>query len=100
MSFPDTRPRRMRADDFSRRLMRETVLNEDDLIWPVFVLEGKNQVEPVPSMPGVERSRGVQPRWAGAAGGTRPERKVAGTGRGHRRGAGPVHLARPGRADR
>lgn len=55
MSFPNTRPRRMRADDFSRRLMRETVLSEDDLIWPVFVLEGKNQTEAVASMPGVER---------------------------------------------
>ncbi len=55
MSFPDTRPRRMRADDFSRRLMRETVLTEDDLIWPVFVLEGKNQTEAIASMPGVKR---------------------------------------------
>ena len=55
MSFPDTRPRRMRADDFSRRLMRETVLSTDDLIWPVFVLEGTGRMEPVDSMPGVER---------------------------------------------
>ena len=55
MSFPETRPRRMRADDFSRRLMRETVLMTDDLIWPVFVLEGDKQSEPVGSMPGVER---------------------------------------------
>ncbi len=55
MSFPDTRLRRMRADDFSRRLMRETVLTTDDLIWPVFVLEGQNKREPVASMPGVER---------------------------------------------
>ncbi len=55
MSFPDTRPRRMRADDFSRRLMRETVLTADDLIWPVFVQEGQNVTEPVASMPGVER---------------------------------------------
>jgi porphobilinogen synthase len=55
MSFPETRSRRMRADDFSRRLMRETVLTADDLIWPVFVLEGENQSEPVASMPGVER---------------------------------------------
>lgn len=53
--FMPTRMRRMRADDFSRRLMRETVLTPDDLIWPVFVIEGKNAVEPVPSMPGVER---------------------------------------------
>jgi len=55
MSFPSTRMRRMRADDFSRRLMRETVLTPDDLIWPVFVIEGENQVETVDSMPGVER---------------------------------------------
>ena len=55
MSFPSTRMRRMRANDFSRRLMRETVLTPDDLIWPVFVIEGENQVEAVGSMPGVER---------------------------------------------
>ncbi|BBB24723.1 porphobilinogen synthase [Amphritea japonica] len=53
--FPETRMRRMRADDFSRRLMRETVLTPDDLIYPVFVIEGENQREAVPSMPGVER---------------------------------------------
>ena len=45
----------MRRDDFSRRLMRETALSVDDLIWPVFVLEGAGQREAVPSMPGVER---------------------------------------------
>jgi porphobilinogen synthase len=45
----------MRAHDFSRRMMRETVLNPDDLIWPVFVLEGDDAVEGVESMPGVER---------------------------------------------
>jgi len=55
MSFPNTRMRRMRADDFSRRLMRETRLSEDDLIWPVFVLDGKDRSEAVASMPGVER---------------------------------------------
>ena len=55
MSFPSTRMRRMRADDFSRRLMRETRLSSDDLIYPVFVLEGEQQREAVPSMPGVER---------------------------------------------
>ncbi|MEE2869897.1 MAG: porphobilinogen synthase, partial [Pseudomonadota bacterium] len=47
--------RRMRRDDFSRRLMREHTLTVDDLIYPVFVLEGSNQTEAVPSMPGVER---------------------------------------------
>ncbi len=55
MSYPSTRLRRMRADDFSRRLMRETKLCADDLIWPVFVLDGQDRSEPVPSMPGVER---------------------------------------------
>ena len=54
-SFPGTRMRRMRRDDFSRRLMRESVLTSDDLIYPVFVLEGVNRVEAVSSMPGVER---------------------------------------------
>ena len=53
--FPATRLRRMRRDEFSRRLMRESVLTPDDLIYPVFVLEGVNRVEAVSSMPGVER---------------------------------------------
>jgi len=55
MTFPYTRMRRMRADDFSRRLMRETVLTADDFIWPVFVIEGEDRTEKVASMPGVER---------------------------------------------
>src|SRR5579871_2839304 len=54
-SFPSTRLRRMRRDDFSRRLMRETQLTVDALIYPVFVVEGRNQRQPVASMPGVER---------------------------------------------
>jgi porphobilinogen synthase len=54
MAYPYTRPRRMRRDDFSRRLMRETSLSADDLILPLFVKEGAGR-EPVPSMPGVER---------------------------------------------
>ena len=53
--YPLTRMRRMRRDDFSRRLMRETRLTPDDLIHPVFVLEGRGERQPVPSMPGVER---------------------------------------------
>ena len=53
--FPATRMRRMRHDEFSRRLMRETELTCSDLIYPVFVLEGKQQREAVASMPGVER---------------------------------------------
>ncbi len=54
-AFPGSRMRRMRRDDFSRRLMRESVLTADDFIYPVFVLEGLGRVEPVASMPGVER---------------------------------------------
>jgi len=53
--FPSTRMRRMRAADFSRRLMRETVLTPNDLIYPMFVLEGKNQREAIASMPSIER---------------------------------------------
>lgn len=54
-TFPARRPRRMRRDAFSRRMMRENVLTPDDLIWPVFVLDGEARAEAVPSMPGVER---------------------------------------------
>ena len=54
MAYPDTRLRRMRRDDFSRRLMRETVLTADDLIYPVFVHEPAGR-EAIASMPGVER---------------------------------------------
>lgn len=54
-TFPLLRPRRMRRDDFSRRLMREHRLTADDLIYPIFILEGEKRREPVPSMPGVER---------------------------------------------
>jgi len=53
--FPAARMRRMRRDDFSRRLMRESQLTVDDLIYPVFMLEGVQRVEPIPSMPGIER---------------------------------------------
>ena len=53
--FPATRLRRMRHDDFSRRLMREHVLTANDLIYPVFVLDGEDRKEVVPSMPGVIR---------------------------------------------
>ena len=54
-AFPSIRMRRMRRDDFSRRLMREHRLSADDLIYPVFVLEGEGIVQPVSSMPGVSR---------------------------------------------
>ena len=54
-SFPTARPRRLRRDDFSRRMVRETRLDADDLIYPVFIHEGTKQRTPVPSMPGVER---------------------------------------------
>ncbi len=55
IAYPRSRPRRMRKDDFSRRLMREHQLSCDDLIYPVFIQEGEQQRNPVASMPGVER---------------------------------------------
>ncbi|WP_244592812.1 MULTISPECIES: porphobilinogen synthase [Azospirillum] len=54
-AFPRTRLRRNRADAWTRRLVAENTLTADDLIWPVFVIEGENRREPVASMPGVER---------------------------------------------
>ncbi|MDM8545062.1 porphobilinogen synthase [Candidatus Venteria ishoeyi] len=54
-NYPQTRLRRMRRDDFSRRLMRENRLTTDDLIYPVFVLEGQGQRQAISSMPGIER---------------------------------------------
>ncbi len=63
--FPATRLRRMRHDDFSRRMMREHRLGADDLIYPVFVLDKEAGTEPVPSMPGVERL-GRAPLFAAA----------------------------------
>ncbi len=53
--FPSVRMRRMRHDDFSRRMMREHRLSADDLIYPVFILDGNNKREAVASMPGIER---------------------------------------------
>ena len=53
--FPHFRPRRMRRDDFSRRLMRENILTTNDLIYPVFIVEGTQVRQAVASMPGVER---------------------------------------------
>jgi porphobilinogen synthase len=55
INFPGTRMRRMRYNDFSRRLMRENRLSVDDLIYPMFVTEGTNQREPISSMPSIER---------------------------------------------
>ena len=55
LQFPFSRPRRMRKDLFSRRLMRENNLTTNDLIYPVFVIEGENKREAIDSMPGVER---------------------------------------------
>ncbi|PPK73511.1 porphobilinogen synthase [Methylobacter tundripaludum] len=55
INFPQTRMRRMRYNDFSRRLMRENRLSVDDLIYPMFVTEGSNQRQTISSMPGVER---------------------------------------------
>ena len=53
--FPQRRMRRLRFNDFSRRLVRENRLSANDLIYPVFVIEGRNRTEAVPSMPGVDR---------------------------------------------
>ncbi len=55
MSFPDVRMRRNRKSDFARRLVRETTLTLDDLIYPMFVVEGTSARQPVASMPGIER---------------------------------------------
>ncbi len=54
-AFPHTRLRRLRASTFSRDLVRENLLSVKDLIYPMFVLEGKNQRETIASMPGIER---------------------------------------------
>ena len=54
-SFPAARPRRLRRDDFTRRLVRENALTANDLIYPVFVLDGEKKRETIGSMPGVER---------------------------------------------
>ncbi len=53
--FPATRMRRLRANVFSRRMVRENLLTPADFIFPVFILEGSGQREPIPSMPGIER---------------------------------------------
>lgn len=53
--FPSSRLRRPRANDWSRRMIRETAFSTDDLIWPIFICDGNNIHEPVSSMPGVER---------------------------------------------
>src|SRR3954471_10848520 len=53
--FPQTRMRRMRRDDFSRRLMRENRLSADDLIYPCFVCDGTGVSEPIASLPGISR---------------------------------------------
>lgn len=54
-TFPDTRMRRLRAHDWSRRLVEENVLTPNDLIWPIFVRDGENEREPIATMPGVDR---------------------------------------------
>ena len=54
-SFPQRRMRRNRHDEFSRRLMREHRLSTDDLIYPVFVIDGKRRTERIASMPGIQR---------------------------------------------
>ena len=54
-SFPSLRMRRLRRHDWSRRLVSESTLSPNDFIWPIFLIDGKNERQPVPSMPGVER---------------------------------------------
>ena len=54
-SYPDVRLRRSRKADWSRRLVRENNLSSNDLIWPIFIRDGKNIKEPLKSMPGVFR---------------------------------------------
>ena len=54
-TFPSSRPRRMRSNNFSRRLMRESRITVDDLIYPMFIIEGENKRTPIESMPGIER---------------------------------------------
>ncbi|MCA0201901.1 MAG: porphobilinogen synthase, partial [Proteobacteria bacterium] len=54
-TFPATRLRRVRAADWRRRLIRETAVTADDLILPLFIIEGDNVTEPVTSLPGVSR---------------------------------------------
>ena len=54
-SFPKTRMRRMRKDEFSRELMKETRLSVKDLIYPVFIVDGQNKRQPVESMPSIYR---------------------------------------------
>ena len=53
--FPHTRMRRLRRTDWSRRLVRENALSVDDLIWPIFIIDGDNQRQPIASMPDVDR---------------------------------------------
>ena len=54
-SYPNVRLRRNRKSEWSRRLVRENNLSTNDLIWPIFICEGKNIIEPIKSMPGVYR---------------------------------------------
>ena len=54
-SYPNVRLRRNRKSDWSRRLVRESNLSTNDLIWPIFIREGRNIKEPIKSMPGVYR---------------------------------------------
>ena len=54
-SYPNTRLRRNRKSDWSRRLVSENNLSSNDLIWPIFITEGKNQKIPISTMPGVYR---------------------------------------------
>jgi len=88
MTFPYTRMRRMRKNDFSRRLMREHHLTVDDLIYPMFVIEGTKVREAVPSMPNIDRvsidlllEEAKELRWVSTTCGSRLKRNVSRTWR-------------------
>ncbi len=65
-AYPQTRMRRNRRSGWSRRMVRENTLSVDDLIWPVFICEGEDKREKIPSMPGVERLSVDQAAYAAA----------------------------------
>jgi porphobilinogen synthase len=110
-AYPATRMRRMRRNDFSRRLMRESQLTQADLIYPMFVIEGVNVREPVESMPGIDRLSidqlleeageaahlGIPAIVLFPTGAAGTEKGAARTRRNDRRGVGSVHQSRPGR---
>jgi porphobilinogen synthase len=99
------RLRRMRKADWSRRLVRETTLTPDDLIWPIFLIEGENRREEIPAMPGVfrlsvdlaakEAERAAKLGIPALATFPNVELSLRGDRHHHRRRARPVHRPRP-----